>query len=94
MAASPSAWGSLAHLLKNRFYIGEVIYRGETHPGEHQPIIDRDLFEAVQAKRAAQSVARNLRLKGSPAILTGRIFDDRGNRMTPTHTNKRGVRYR
>src|SRR5438309_181596 len=77
--------GSLAHLLKNRFYIGEVVYRGEAHRGEHAPILDRDLFEAVQAKLTANTVARQVRLKGSPAILTGRIFDDRGNRMSPTH---------
>jgi site-specific DNA recombinase len=86
--------GSLAHLLKNRFYIGEVVYRGETHRGEHEPILDRHLFEAVQAKRAASSVPRMLRLKDSSAILTGRIFDDQGNRMSPTHANKLGVRYR
>jgi site-specific DNA recombinase len=86
--------GSLAHLLKNRFYIGEVVYRGDTHRGEHEPILDRDLFEAVQAKRAASSVPRRVRLKGSSAILTGRIFDDRGNRMSPTHANKLGLRYR
>ena len=86
--------GSLAHLLKNRFYIGEVVYRGEAHRGEHAPILDRALFEAVQAKLAANAVARQVRRKGSPAILTGRIFDDRGNRMSPTHSNKLGVRYR
>jgi site-specific DNA recombinase len=86
--------GSLAHLLKNRFYIGEVVYRGEAHRGEHAPILDRALFEAVQAKLAANAVARQVRLRGSPAILTGRIFDDRGNRMSPTHSNKLGVRYR
>jgi site-specific DNA recombinase len=40
------------------------------------------------------ATTRELRLKGSPAILTGRFFDDRGNRMTPTHTNKRDARYR
>jgi site-specific DNA recombinase len=84
--------GSLAHLLKNRFYLGEVTYRGEVHRGEHEPI--RDLFEAVQAKRAANAVARQVRLRGAAAILTGRLFDDRGNRMSPTHANKRGVRYR
>jgi len=28
------------------------------------------------------------------ALLTGRIFDDRGNRMSPSHSNKVGVRYR
>jgi site-specific DNA recombinase len=86
--------GSLAHLLKNRFYVGEVVYRGEIHRGEHEPILDRDLFAAVQAKLVANAVARQVRLKGSPAILTGRIFDDCGNRMSPTHSNKLGVRYR
>jgi DNA invertase Pin-like site-specific DNA recombinase len=86
--------GSLAHLLKNRFYIGEVVYRGATHRGEHEPILDRGLFEAVQAKLVANTVTRQVRLKGSPAILTGRIFDDRGNRMSPSHSNKLGVRYR
>jgi hypothetical protein len=35
-----------------------------------------------------------MRLNGSPALLLGRIFDDVGNRMTPSHSNKRGVRYR
>jgi site-specific DNA recombinase len=90
----PFGVGSLAHLLKNRFYIGEVVYRGEVHRGEHEPILDRDLFEAVQAKLAANAMVRQVRLRGSPAILTGRIFDDRGNRMSPTHSNKLGVRYR
>ena len=86
--------GSLAHLLKNRFYLGEVPYRGEVHRGEHEPILGRDLFEAVQSKRAANAVARQVRLRGAAAILTGRLFEDRGNRMSPTHANKLGVRYR
>jgi site-specific DNA recombinase len=38
--------------------------------------------------------ARRCRLRGSPALLTGRLFDNRGNRMTPTHANKGGARYR
>jgi len=86
--------GALAHLLKNRFYVGEVVYRGETHTGEHEHILDRELFEAVQAKLNGNAVERQLRLKASPALLAGRIFDDRGNRMIPTHTNKHGARYR
>ena len=86
--------GALAHLLKNRFYIGEVVYRGEVYRGEHEPILQSTLFEAVQGKLAAQAVARRCRLQGSPALLTGRLFDDRGNRMSPTHTNKGGARYR
>ena len=86
--------GALAHLLKNRTYIGEVVYRGEVHLGEHEPILDRGLFEAVQATLAANAVARGVRLKGSLAILGGLLFDGRGNRMSPSHSNKRGVRYR
>src|SRR5215218_3076678 len=54
--------GALAHLLKNRFYIGEVVYRGEVYRGEHEPILESTLFEAVQAKLAAQAVARRCRL--------------------------------
>jgi site-specific DNA recombinase len=86
--------GPLAYLLKNRVYIGEVVYRGEVHRGEHEPILDRDVFEEVQAKLAAGAIERHLRLKASPAVLTGRIFDDRGNRMSPSHSNKLGARYR
>src|SRR6266550_4248060 len=40
--------GALAYLLKNRFYIGEVVYHGEVNRGDHTPILGPDLFEAVQ----------------------------------------------
>src|SRR5436189_3799629 len=86
--------GALAYLLKNRFYIGEVVYRGEIHRGDHAPILDRLLFKAVQAKLAVQTVARRCRLRGSPAVLTGRLFDDSGQRMSPSHTHQGGVRHR
>jgi site-specific DNA recombinase len=42
--------GPLAYLLRNRFYIGEVVFKGETLAGEQPAIVDRDLFDAVQAK--------------------------------------------
>jgi hypothetical protein len=85
--------GGLAHLLRNRFYIGEVVYRGETFRGDHEPILDPGLFAAVQARLSAQAVERRCRLRGSPALLSRRLFDEHGQRMTPTHTNKKGVRY-
>jgi site-specific DNA recombinase len=90
----PFGVGALAHLLRNRFYIGEVVYRCAVHLGEHEAILDRSLFDAVQAKLAASANVRQLKLRASPSILAGRIFDDRGTRMTPTHTNKNGARYR
>jgi site-specific DNA recombinase len=90
----PYSVGALAHFLKNCFYVGEVVYRGETHTGEHASIIDRPTFEAVQAKLAENARARRVCVESSPAILMGRIFDDHGNRMTPSHSNRDGVRYR
>ena len=86
--------GPLAHILKNRFYIGEIAYRGEVHRGAHAPILDRELFEAVQAKLAERTVQRKLTRCRSSAILAGLIVDDRGNPMSPSHANKKGVRYR
>ena len=86
--------GYLAMLLRNRFYVGEVVHRGQIYPGEQLPILDRKSFNAVQDKLAAGANARQLTLHASPSILAGRIFDEHGNRMTPVHTNKQGARYR
>ena len=46
----PFTRGPLAHLLRNRFYIREVVFKGEVLPGEQPAILDRDLFDAVQVK--------------------------------------------
>ena len=86
--------GPLAHLLRNRFYIGEVIFKGEVLAGEQSAIVDRDLFDAVQAKLSEQVNHHKTARMRSEALLAGRIFDDRGNRMTPSHVRKRGIKYR
>ena len=86
--------GPLSYLLRNRFYIGEVVYKGEILPGEQKPIIDRDVFDAVQAKLAEQQNNHVQTRAKTDALLMGLIFDDRGNRMSPSHARKKGVRYR
>jgi site-specific DNA recombinase len=90
----PFTRGPLAHLLRNRFYIGEVAFKGEVLPGEQPAIVDRQLFDAVQAKLTQQMNNHKIARMRSEALLAGRIFDDRGNRMTPTHVRKRGIKYR
>jgi site-specific DNA recombinase len=94
IAAARYTNGPLGHMLKNRFYIGEVAYHGEIYKGEHEAILDRILFDAVQQGLADRTVERGRQRSGSQAILTGLIFDDRGNTMSPVHANKKGVRYR
>jgi hypothetical protein len=90
----PFTRGPLAHLLRNRFYIGEVAFKGEILRGEQPPIIGRDLFDAVQAKLTEQATNREAKRISSEALLTGLIYDDRGNRMSPTHARKGGIKYR
>jgi DNA invertase Pin-like site-specific DNA recombinase len=87
--------GALYKLLNNRVYIGEAVHKGTANPGEHEPIIERALWDKVHAilkesprKRAAISRAQ------TPALLKGLIFRSDGVAMTPSHTTKRGRLYR
>jgi len=89
----PFTRGPLAYLLRNRFYIGEVAFKGEVLKGEQPAILDRALFDAVQAKLNEQAI-KHKTIRMPEALLTGRIFDDRGNRMSPTHVRKGGIKYR
>lgn len=90
----PFTRGPLAHLLRNRFYIGEVAFKGEILNGEQPPVIERDLFDAVQAKLKEQQNNHKAGRTQSEALLIGRIFDDHDNRMSPTHARKHRVKYR
>jgi site-specific DNA recombinase len=90
----PFTRGSLAHLLRNRFYIGEVAFKGEVLKGEQPAILDEDLFEAVQAKLDEQVNNHKATWTKSEDLLIGRLFDDRANRMTPSHARKGNVKYR
>ena len=90
----PFTRGSLAHLLRNRFYIGEVAFKGEVLKGEQPAILDENLFEAVQAKLNEQVNNHKAEWTKSEGLLIGRLFDDRGNRMSPSHARKGHVKYR
>jgi site-specific DNA recombinase len=90
----PFTRGPLAHLLRNRFYVGEVPFKGETLKGEQPAIINRGVFDAVQAKLDGQINNHNTARIKSEASLAGRIFDDGGNRMSPSSTRRRGIKYR
>jgi DNA invertase Pin-like site-specific DNA recombinase len=90
----PFTRGPLAYLLRNRFYIGEVRYKGEIFPGEQPPILDRGLFDAVQARLEQQRTHHTITRQASDALLMGLIFGHQGQRMTPTYAVKNGVRYR
>ena len=95
----PIERGALFHILRNRIYIGEIPHNGAHYPGQHPAIVDRDLFDAVQAKLGEKQ--RRPRAKGQPrrphtgVPLTGLIYDSAGNRMSPVScSRKNGATYR
>jgi site-specific DNA recombinase len=90
----PFGRGTLSHLLRNRFFIGEVTYRGEILPGEQPAILERSLFEAVQQKLSAHQSHKTLTRQKSDHLLGDLLFDDTGHRMIATHATEAGVRYR
>ena len=90
----PFTHGPLAHLLKNRIYLGEVHHDGNWYEGEQLPIVNRELFDQVQVLLKSNSVERVAQRTRSGALLIGKLFDDRGNVMSPSYSTKKGVRYR
>ena len=85
----------LYRLLNNRALIGEAVHKGESYPGEHDAIIDRETWDRVHTilqesprKRAARTRAE------TPALLKGLLFGPDGAAFTPTHTRKGGRLYR
>jgi DNA invertase Pin-like site-specific DNA recombinase len=90
----PFTYGPLAYLLKNRIYLGEIHHGGKWFKGEHPPILDRTTFDHVQDQLKSNTIDRPKGQSANDAPLTGKLFDDRGNRMGPSFTRKNGVRYR
>lgn len=91
----PISPGALYQMLQNRIYRGEIVHQGNVYPGLHEAIIDDALWDEVQKTLAENRVERITRSTASdPSLLAGLVFDGTGERMSPTHANKKGVRYR
>ena len=92
---SPFGRGNLYHLLSNPIYIGKVRHQDNVYDGQHQAIIDQELWDAVQNRMAANTKERfsGTNIK-SASILTGLIYDETGDRLSPVHAIKNSVRYR
>ncbi|GAC1602403.1 MAG: hypothetical protein NVS3B2_06010 [Ramlibacter sp.] len=91
----PIARGALYRMLQNRLYRGEITHKGAAYAGQHEPIIGLELWERVQSGVGENRVDRDDSAgPAAPSLLTGLVFDGAGDRMSPTHANKKGRRYR
>jgi DNA invertase Pin-like site-specific DNA recombinase len=93
--------GQIYALLRNPIYIGKIRHKAKVWDGQHDAIIGVALWDQVQAKLQAAS-ARTRSRKGQTnthapfgsAPLTGKLRDETGDRLTPTHTKRHGRRLR
>ena len=92
---APYRRSALYALLANRLYLGETVHKGVANPGEHDAIVDQDLWDEVQRLLAANRVIRRHQGNANdPSLLTGMICDGEGRRMSPRHAGKPDRRYR
>jgi site-specific DNA recombinase len=90
----PFARGSLFHLLKNPIYVGKIVHKGQVYDGEHEPIVDEELWERVQQTLQEKAPARKRPGNHSQrAMLHGLLFDPQGRPMVPTYGCKGTRRY-
>jgi len=76
-------------LLSNPIYIGEIRHKGVCHPGLHESIADRKLWDATQLMLRSKAVKHASRArKSAPSPLTGKLFDESGQSLTPSHAVK------
>jgi DNA invertase Pin-like site-specific DNA recombinase len=93
--------GQIYALLRNPVYIGKIKHKTHLWDGQHKAIIDVELFEQVQtmmqdasARPRSKPQAEGSRSKTDAPSLTGKLRDETGDRLTPTHTRRRGCRVR
>ena len=83
-------------MLNNRVYLGEIKHKEQWYKGEHPPIIDKALWDQVQAILETNWRKRANAIRGKvPFLLKGLVFGSDGRAMSPYHTkNRYGRRYR
>ena len=94
-SGKPFGRGNLYHLLSNSVYVGKIRHRDQLYDGQHEPIVDHETFDEAQALLATQAPRRRSNANHPDVhLLTGILFDETGDRLSPAHASKQGVRYR
>ncbi|QMU61179.1 MAG: hypothetical protein GKR92_05475 [Gammaproteobacteria bacterium] len=87
--------GILYKILHNPLYIGKVRHKDQVFDGQHPAIVELKVWKQTQSILRInhhESINKTHALERSP--LAGLLFDDRGHRMTPSHSKKGNKRYR
>ena len=87
--------GHIYKIISNPIYIGQIAHKSVTHEGQHPAIINRDLWDKVQQSLGDHLAAKSQRRgrQSTNALLVGKLFDDRGNLMTPSWSRRGSKRW-
>jgi len=85
--------GHIYRILENPAYIGQVRHKDKIYDGQHEGIIDPDIFKQAQDKLQNAAPARETSITKSGTLLQGKLYDLDGTIYTPTYTTKKGKRY-
>jgi site-specific DNA recombinase len=88
--------GALYHLLSNPLYLGEIRHKHERHPGQHEAIVSRELWERVQQRLRDRGVrsGEGRKTEGPSSPLAGKLFDQSGEPLYVQGAAKGQRRYR
>lgn len=87
--------GHIYQMLSNPIYAGRIRHKQLVHDGLHPAIVSPEIWDIVQtmlADQAGRDRGQDNAAQASP--LAGKLFDETGDRLTPSHTNKKGIRHR
>lgn len=85
----------LHYILRNPTYAGKIRHKGRDYDGQHPAIIPEEQWQSVQDMLVGNAAReRGATNKAAPSPLLGKIFDETGDRLTPSHTRKDGKRLR
>ena len=91
----PFGRGHIHHILTNPVYAGRIRHRAAVHGGQHPAIIPPQAWEEIQLLlQDGASRARGKRSAAFTSPLAGKLFDETGDRLTPSHSRKNGHRLR
>lgn len=88
---------TLYKMLLNRMYLGEIVHKGQSFPGQHQSLITPAQWEAVHTLIATDATDRRRDTNDKvrePVLLRGLLFTPDGERLVPSYTVKKGKTYR
>jgi site-specific DNA recombinase len=97
------SFGHIYQILSNPIYAGRIRHKAKVYPGQHPALIDPEQWDALQELLMGGAATPRLgkeRGKGrggrkQVSLLIGKIFDETGDRLTPSHTkSSKGNRLR